>query len=172
MHVVVDSKLRIITEFAGALSIVLSLIFVGLELRHANNVAEADSVMQINNMFVDFLTASESDPDFLKARAEERGIDEWSVRTELRSTILLNILEATWKSFERGIMDEEQYFAYMFDGCWNLFPGGHTGSFTGSGEAGWAETKKSFNPNFIRAFESRCLFEMSRTNNPAQPTEE
>ncbi|MFK7828735.1 MAG: hypothetical protein AB8B57_03040 [Congregibacter sp.] len=151
------SRLRIVTEVAGALSIVLSLVFVGLELRHANNVAEADSVQQINAMYFEMALAGAHDSELIQLVAERSEIDEAAVRIGFRNASTLNIVEAAWKSFDRGILDEEHYISYMTDGCVVIFPDGFSESILlPDGLMAWNDYKLRLSRRFTEAFENFC----------------
>ncbi|MEM7691681.1 MAG: hypothetical protein AAF194_04450 [Pseudomonadota bacterium] len=135
----------------------MSLIFVGLELRHANNVAEADAVMQINAMYLETSVSAEHDPDLIRSLAEKFEIEEAVVRRGFRNVQTMNIIEAAWTSFDRGIMDEDHLNAYLTDGCVVLFPEGFSGSIvTHSGATPWNEYKRVLNPKFVNKFETFC----------------
>ncbi|MFK8041749.1 hypothetical protein [Congregibacter sp.] len=158
-----QTKLRTLTEFVGAVSIVLSLVFVGLELRHANNVAEADSVQQINAMYLELSVGAHQNADLVRAIAEANDTDFLSVAAGFRNLSTLNITETAWKSFDRGILEEEHYLAYLTDGCTTVFPdGGMEAVLTPPGYLPWAEYKRNLSKRFVDAFEAHCQTEFER----------
>ena len=152
-----EPRIRVATELLGALSIVLSLIFVGLELRHANNLAAAEAVMQINAMYVESTVAMAHDADLIRSFAQEHEIEERSVRQGFINMNRLNMVEAAWTNHDRGIMSEEQLNTYMMDGCVTLFPDGFSEKIlTPTGEASWNRYKAFVSPRFVVEFEQFC----------------
>ncbi len=151
------STLRTLAEFIGGMSIVVSLIFVGLELRHANNVAEVDSVLQINAMYVEALTAAHHDPETVQMIAENNNRELSAVRGGYRNLALINIAEAAWTSFDRGIMEEAHYLSYVQDVCQYVFPNGLEEPVPiPDQDIPWEQLKLTFNPEFAEVVESRC----------------
>lgn len=152
-----ESKLRVITEFVGGLSIVVSLVFVGLELRHANNVAEVDSVLQINAMYADMLTAAHHDESLIRMIAENNGREAAAVRLGFRNLTMLNIVEAAWKSFDRGIMEEDHFLSYVNDLCANVFPDGlDKPVVTSLRDVPWPSLRPTLSPQFADVVETSC----------------
>jgi hypothetical protein len=151
----IESRLRSITEFIGALSIVLSLVFVGLELRHANNLAEAESVQSINEMFAEKLNNDKSEW-IVALLAEEMDGQLIEVFYHLEREQMMNILESAWKSFDRGIIDDAQLTAYMNLGCRSIFGGININEHLFWGERAWSEYKREFNPDYVAYIERHC----------------
>ncbi|MFT4873325.1 hypothetical protein [Congregibacter sp.] len=114
-----NSTLRRLAELAGAISIVLSLVFVGLELRQANNLAEAEGVRSINEMLADLNIARMTDAglnELIVRASQSDKLDEThgftaAQRTQLISyfSVWLTYGEASWKYYERGIIDFDQH---------------------------------------------------------------
>lgn len=152
-----ESTFRKVTEFVGGASIVVSLVFVGLELRHANNVAEVDSVLQINAMYAQMLTAASHDPDAVQMLTESSGRDEAAIRQGFRNLTMINIVEGAWKSFDRGIMEEGHFLSYIQDLCQSVFPNGlEEPVSTPRRDTPWAQLKLTLSPEFSKVIESRC----------------
>ncbi|GAB5413395.1 MAG: hypothetical protein Cons2KO_09980 [Congregibacter sp.] len=152
-----ETTLRTVTEFIGAISIFVSLVFVGLELRHANNVAEVDAVLQINAMYAEMLIAASHDPDLIRSLAEKSDREEQPIRIGFRNLTMINIVEGAWKSFDRGIMEEAHFLSYVNDMCQNVFPN-EVGApiSTPGGDTAWERLKLTLSPEFAEVVESRC----------------
>ncbi len=152
-----ETTLRTVTEFVGAVSIFVSLVFVGLELRHANNVAEVDAVLQINAMYAEMLIAANHDSDLVQNLSEKFDRKEQEVRIAFRNLTMINIVEGAWKSFDRGIMEEAHLLSYVNDMCRNAFPNGVGAPIsTPSGDTVWERFRLALNPDFAEVIESRC----------------
>lgn len=114
-----NSKFRLITESAGAISIVLSLVFVGMELRHANNLAEADGLRSLNEMATDVLLARMNNVELNDLIARAHASNEWdgeqgfneAEKSQLRAYFAAwtTYGESSWKYYERGIIAADQY---------------------------------------------------------------
>jgi hypothetical protein len=153
---VIENKFRIVAEFLGAFSIVLSLVFVGLELRHANNLAEAEAVQSINEMFAEKLNNDKSEW-VVTLLAAQSGEDIETVFMHTEREQWMNILESAWKSFDRGIIDDVQLAAYLNAGCRVIFQEIDVSEHLLWGERTWDEYKQDFNPGYVAALERHCF---------------
>jgi hypothetical protein len=154
----VENRLRTITEFVGAISIVLSLTFVGLELRHANNLAEAEAVQSINEMFAEKLNTDKSEW-VVALKSQAAGEEEMEVFLHTEREQWMNILESAWKSFDRGILDRVQLAAYLNAGCRAIFQEIDSETHRFWGERTWNEYKLDFNPGYVAELEHHCFDE-------------
>lgn len=95
-------------EIIGVIAVVLSLVFVGFELRHANRLAEAEAIQTINEMIAEKLNSTTSSQWAMEriAAASDQTVDEMGFRYERISW--MNIYEAAWTSFDNGIIDRAQ----------------------------------------------------------------
>jgi hypothetical protein len=147
---------RTFVEFAGAAGVVLSLIFVGMELRHANNLAEAEAVQSINLMMNEVLLTAMSDELTLKDAADRSDISISEARRGFRNVYFLNMYEAAWKAHERGIIDDEMFSVYLDAVCGDVFLRSNVNMFVGINGATWAEARSAFNPHFVEQLEMAC----------------
>lgn len=114
-----NSRLRLLSELAGAISIVLSLIFVGIELRQANNLSEADGLQSLNEMAASILIARMTDVELNRLIAKAYQSDELNEAhgftaaegSQLRGYFAAwtTYGESSWKYYERGIIALDQY---------------------------------------------------------------
>ena len=91
-----QSRTRTFIELSGAAGVVPSLIFVGMERRHANNLAEAEAVQAIDLMIGDSLLAAMSNEFAVKDSAQRSGISVSDARRGFRNAYFLNTYEAAW----------------------------------------------------------------------------
>ena len=159
-----QSRTRTFIEIFGAAGVVLSLIFVGMELRHANNLAEAEAVQAINVMISDSLLAAISNESAMEDAAQRFNISVSDARRGFRNAYFLNTYEAAWKAYERGIVDEDMFSVYLRAACADLFRDNRAENFIGIGGATWAETSAVFNSRFIGAIKAECpeVFEVTQ----------
>jgi hypothetical protein len=120
-----NSKLRSLSEVAGAISILASLVFVGLELRQANNLAEGDAISSLNQQIQDVLSLSITNRElaelFAKLVEGESAVDDLTIgqKRQVASylTAWVSLGEVAWKYFEKDIISEEQYGDYIAGVC-------------------------------------------------------
>ena len=157
------SRTRTFIEIAGATGVVLSLIFVAMELRHANNLAEAEAVQSINLMIADLLLAGMSDEQILRDSATLNDISMSDARRGFRNAYFLNAYEAAWKSNERGIIDDEMLSVYLKGACSDIFFNSGFDVFVGINGSKWTDARSAFNPRFIEQLELVCTEKFDAT---------
>ena len=112
-----------ILELASAAAVVISLIFVGLELRQANVLAEAESVWNINSLMNDVLVTQVESPElnelFVKEKSEELSAAE-AMRVGSWAIMWLNVYETQWKFHDKGIVSDEDFEGYSAAACWEI----------------------------------------------------
>ena len=147
-----------IKEAIGVLAVVLSLLFVGAELRHANSLAEAESVQTLNEMANAINLAVATDPElasiFVRLHQEKNLRTEDLDPTELGSLSALlsawmNVYEAAWKSRERGIISQEGFEGYMEGACIEF-------SLQPVTIQRWRLQRVAFSKPFIEIIENTC----------------
>ena len=92
-----------------------------MELRHANNLAEAEAVQAINTMLADSLLAAMSSKFAIEDSAKRNDISLSDARRGFRNAYFLNTYESAWKVHERGIIDDEMFTVYLRAACGDLF---------------------------------------------------
>lgn len=104
-----------IAEIIGVTAIVASLVFVGVELRQARQIAIADVYQQRSSMVIDLHSArlsSEPLAQAMKKMASGEELDDWD--TKLVNTVhylFITYWENVHFQYEYGLMPEEQWQA-------------------------------------------------------------
>ena len=111
------SRIRAVTELVGALSIVLSLVFVGMELRQSSVVARAELSAESSQIFREILDAQQSPQfasTFLKAQLSPGELTA-SERIQVRAflTRVLHLFEKEKYNYDRGIFDTWEEYIYF-----------------------------------------------------------
>jgi hypothetical protein len=149
---------RATLEVISALGIVLGLVFVGLELRHANSLAQADALISLNETTATIVLAKYEAPasDQLWALYSEGGISDGKElspqdREILTSywTALINVYEAAWKFRQTGILGDEEVNPYLLDLC-NVF------SRSRLSTEFWLDSRGFYSPSFVVDAEGAC----------------
>ena len=119
------NHLRVIFEIAGAVAVLLGLVFVGLELRQNTAAMTAQAVFELNNSANEshrLLAQDESleqlvnsgyeDPTLL-SETERRRFVRWM-------RVRFNALEAAWMYRDKGLLDESEWAGYRGGLCRTL----------------------------------------------------
>ena len=152
------SRLKFVAEIAGAIGVVLSLVFVGLELRHANNLSQAEAVNSINQMINDqnLLLAQDAALAALIARlndVEPEYIDTLTPGEGLQVfhfyATHMNTYETAWKYMERGIVTRDEGGTYLAVACTE---------FTGNDATIvlWGRLRGAFALGYVADVEAQC----------------
>ena len=141
-------------EIISAVAVVISLIFVGLEIRHSNRLAESEAVAGINNSTneMNLMVANNLDLSVLLARAykgETDLTDGERVALAHYATGWFNIWEAAWTSYDRGIIDSSVVQGHLDSACWNF------ANLPIMVDA-WESNKNVFAPGLVEAIEDNC----------------
>ena len=107
-----------IVEVVGLIGIILSLIFLGYELKRSNDIAEAQAVAEIYGMTNDLGLVMAENPELSRVFAQAQS-DFESLSPDERWTLyvliehVINTSEAAWKFYDKGIIDQDEaaYFA-------------------------------------------------------------
>lgn len=115
-------KLSSWVEIVGVTSVVLSLIFVGVELRQNTRASEAQALLDLNTAFNEINMWKISTPELIQLRKKvDTRFDELT-KAEKRQAINmfqieLNLFENSYMYFERGIIEKEQFNVYLHGLC-------------------------------------------------------
>lgn len=119
-----------VAEIAGALAVVISLLYVGLQVRENTSAQLSQTEMNLFSLGYD-LDAWYRDPAFVAIVAKaDRDFESLSEveRMQLEKFVLgtLNLWAYAWKSHDRGQIDEEEWLAWdrwfageMQNGSWS-----------------------------------------------------
>ncbi|MGB5212011.1 MAG: hypothetical protein WBO47_07500 [Gammaproteobacteria bacterium] len=109
-------------EIVGIAGIIVSLIFLGYELKRANDIAETEAVATIYSMTNDMGLAMAENPElsrvFGQALSDFESLspdDRWTLYVLLEYVI--NVNEAAWKYFDKGIINQEEVDFYTRGLC-------------------------------------------------------
>ena len=111
-------------------------------------------------MFNESINGNLSNEALVSDIAESAGIEARGVRASWSTARWLNTYEATWKTFDAGIISEEHFIPTFGSACFDVFKSKPIADFKmeiyPDGSGTWANVRKSFNPRFIDMLERRC----------------
>jgi hypothetical protein len=109
-------------EIVGIAGIILSLIFLGYELKRSNDIAETEAVATIYSMTNEMGLALAENPElsrvFRQALSDFESLgpdDRWTVYVLLEYVI--NVNEAAWKYYDKGVINKEEADYYARSLC-------------------------------------------------------
>ena len=149
---------RVSLEVISASAVLLGLLFVGLELRHANKLAESEAVNSLNGMIVELNMAKYEAPAseglwanyFLGQPFDETNLSPSDL--EILGTNLISwmsLYEAAWKYYETGILKEGEFAGYIEGACDELARGEFAKEF-------WKQNKSLFTEGYVQKLEATC----------------
>jgi hypothetical protein len=137
-----------IRETFTALGVVVSLVFVGLELRQNTLAVKAAALNDFTTGSRDYFLAVAADRDLVAAtlgwRADEELDPVDATRVQMTLMALLRNLENVFLQVRVGAVDEGALQSYGFRG----------GYGSRNFRQWWAMTRSAFNPEFVAAFEA------------------
>ena len=102
-----------VVEIVGIAGIIVSLIFLGYELKRSNDIAETEAVAAIYSMQNEMGLALAENPElsrvFGQALSDFESLspdDLWTFYVLLEYVI--NVTEAAWKYYDKGIINQEE----------------------------------------------------------------
>ena len=109
-------------EIVGIAGIILSLIFLGYELKRSNDIAETEAVAAIYSMTNEMGLALAENPElsrvFRQALSDFESLDPddlWTLYVLLEYVI--NVNEAAWKYYDKGVINQEESDYYARSLC-------------------------------------------------------
>ena len=109
-------------EIVGIAGIILSLIFLGYELKRSNDIAETEAVATIYSMTNEMGLALAENPElsrvFRQALSDFESLgpdDRWTLYVLLEYVI--NVNEAAWKYYDKGVINQEEAEFYIRSLC-------------------------------------------------------
>ncbi len=138
-------------ETIGVLAVVLSLVFVGAELRQNTVAVRATALNDLATGSRDWVLAIASNPELAAVMADWlAGEDLGRVEGLMaRSTViaLVRNVENVYLLVEAGAVDESALVSYGFSGSGGPFDSPLFADW-------WARNKHNYNPQFVLAFEA------------------
>lgn len=111
-----------VVEIVGIVGIIVSLVFLGYELKRANDIAETEAVATIYGMTNGMGLAIAQNPElsrvFRQALSDFGSLgpeDRWTLYVILEYVI--NVTEAAWKYYDKGVIDQEEADHYALALC-------------------------------------------------------
>ena len=111
-----------VIEIIGIAGIIVSLVFLGYELKRANDIAETEAVATIYSMTNEMSLVLAENPELSRVFSQARGDfeslsaeDRWRLYTLLEYVI--NVNEAAWKYFDKGVINQEEADHYTRNLC-------------------------------------------------------
>ena len=110
------SKLARLAEIAAAIGVIISLIFIGLQLRSNTEATEAATRAAINQNDVDFLSLSIDSSVLAKAMAKAQRGEELSAleESQLVHLELVNFVsfEHSFYQYRKGLLEEPEWLRH------------------------------------------------------------
>jgi hypothetical protein len=109
-------------ELIGVVAVVLSLIFVGYEIRQNTNISAAQAVFDLNEAGRQNLLLRVSDTEVtalvLAAENDPENMTDLQ-RNQFRSWVFsfLNLYESAWNHHQRGVISDEDLEGFKIDYC-------------------------------------------------------
>ncbi len=107
-----------LVEVVGLVGIVVSLVFLGYELKRSNDIAEAQAVAEVYSMTNELGLVMAENPELARVLGQAQSDfdslgpeDRWNFYVIIEYVI--NTSEVAWKYYDKGIIngDEASYFA-------------------------------------------------------------
>ncbi len=111
-----------VVEAVGIIGIIVSLIFLGYELKRSNDIAETEAVATIYSMTNEMGLVMAENPElsrvFGQALSDFESLnsdDRWTLYVLLEYVI--NVNEVAWKYYDKGIINQEEADYYTRGLC-------------------------------------------------------
>ncbi len=116
-----SSSSKSLIETFGVVAIIVSLIFLGYELKRANDIAEAEATATIDQGDNEFILTAIADQNIRRVIRNAFGISESSTDDEhvlrIMSTYFYNIQTISWKYHQKGLLSDEDLAARFTELC-------------------------------------------------------
>ncbi len=158
-----------VVEIVGLVGIIVSLVFLGYELKRANDIAEAEAVASIYSMTNELGLVMAENPS-LASVFRRAQTDFASLGPEDRFTFyillehVINVNEAAWKYFDQGIINREEADHYTGGLCRLI-------ELDASLIAAWTSNRDNRLPGFYDYVNSICSLQLpAPTRSTVGPT--
>lgn len=117
---------RELVEIVGVIGIVASMILVASELRQSNNIAAAQTALQISEGFNVLNSARATDPDFAKLFPKLESPESHLITATEASQIrgiawhFINIIGSVQSAYENGLISREVRDGYIVDFAYTM----------------------------------------------------
>jgi hypothetical protein len=140
----------------GAIGVILSLLFVGLELRQSRQLARAEVRQGLVDRDAGIINAVAANPELARAwavrwelagpRPDEALTFTDSIQAQIALLELLRSVENVYLQFREGVVDESVLDTYGFNDS-PVFKGAKFKEY-------WPSLRSRFDPRFVAAFEA------------------
>ena len=109
-------------EIVGIVGIIVSLVFLGYELKRSNDIAETEAVATIYGMTNEMSLALAENPELSRVFSQALS-DFESLNPDDRFTFyglleyVINVNEAAWKYYDKGVINQEEANYYARSLC-------------------------------------------------------
>lgn len=141
-------------EIVGIVVLIASIIFLGYELKHSNDIAETEAVATIYSMTNEMGLALAESPElsrvFDQALSDFESLspdDRWTLYVLLEYVV--NVNEVAWKYYDKGVINQEEVDHYTWGLCKTI--GRHP-----SLVAAWRSNKEDRLPGFYEYATGVC----------------
>ncbi len=115
-----DSRMRTAVELIGLATLIVSVLFLALQVRQGNEVARATVAYELSNMFNDYHGLVMGDPEVAEllvrmARDESEFTEVERRQIQSLANRLFNIWTSAHQGFENGVVTPEEYDNYQLD---------------------------------------------------------
>ncbi len=150
-----SSSSKSLIETFGVVAIIVSLLFLGYELKRANDIAEAEATSSVYQEGNDFLLAVIADQNIRQVLrktfvdgSDSLTDDEQMLFTSMM-TYIYNLHEVAWKYHQKGLMSDEDLAVRFTELC---------GWITGSPAVAenWANRRDTMLPGFYEDVSREC----------------
>jgi len=149
------SRPGLILESVSASAVVLSLLFVGLQLKQANELARAEAIFNISQLFNELNVARATDPQLVELllrvnEAPPAGTTELDRRRATSWAVAWLNAYNTAQNFNReGILSDRDLDEYVVSACATLEAWPYM-------RAVWQSFRTGFDPRIFRLLEAGC----------------
>ena len=146
-------KLSTWAELIGLTAVVVSLVFVGFEIRHNTATTSSQALLDLNDAVNTAMLLQSEDAELaeivLRGHEDPQSLTEVEMlRYERLIWSVINSMEAAFNFYEAGLLSADQYAGWLAASCAEL-------SIVGSAFI-WRKNQAAFSPRFNDLLKSSC----------------
>ena len=151
-----NSRFAAVTEILGVAAVVLSLIFVGMEIRQAADINSAQTVLSLNQSTSELLQQLASNDELagliIRASNDYASLNaEEQVRAGFWFRSVINNHESAWKYHSKGLMDDMDHQAWIRSFCDGLMQ-------REGARREWLTSNEVYSRDFVDEYNFNCGF--------------
>lgn len=149
-----DRRFSAIAEFIGVAAVVLSLVFVGMEIRQSADINSAQAVYSLNQTTSELLQQIAINADLAEllshASNDFASLDEnEQMRARFWYRGVINNHEAAWKFHSKGLIDDQDHQAWLTSFCDILIQ-------REGARIEWQASSEIYNRRFVDEYNTHC----------------